>query len=740
MTDHTKPQLALPWLSIWLLRIVRSAQCRELLEHDVLKFCAFYLLAKPLFEYPPQIAEALDRIETTPDSPELLSLARALEPSFPGLSLGELAEAYAEGRNLRRVLRDGNVSLLDCVSRSLRSSEPQDEAGLLRTMALRSDQCANIAMLARHLELCALQEQLLNFAFSAQYVGQLAPAFGVIAANRREAAIFWPAVFGSTLSQLREALGPSSRLVQSGLLQPESASNALVRVSRFWAERLGQRYENEDEFFRTLLEPFEPVKKSAGVARVAHEAQRETFERLLARIGQTGAGEGLSVLVWGPASVDKERLVHSALERAGLLGWRIRDDPLAQQSDYCALTMAAQHYLRCAGHRQVLITTQATQALAPSFRGLAALFYLADSRVRDEREETSERDRRMIEDSGMATLWLVSDLQRLPEDTVGRMHFHLEVTKGTRIERAAEVARILGQAPVSEQTREALLKEHNLSSGQVHAALKLWGVLGGDPDEVIRAGINASQRALGRVDREAFRSSITHYSLEYLNTTGRFGPAQLLTSLRKRPRASVCLYGLPGTGKTQLVTHIAQELGKPLIARQASELLSKWLGEAEKNISEMFAQAEAEDAVLLLDEADSFLRDRRLAEHQWEVSQVNELLQAMERFEGVFFCATNLFERLDAAALRRFTFKIGFQALSLEQRWSMFLNESGLLASQLSPAETEQWQMALAELRDLTPGDFATVKRQATLLDVRLSPQDWLEQLRAETAVKRRVD
>ena len=83
-----------------------------------------------------------------------------------------------------------------------------------------------------------------------------------------------------------------------------------------------------------------------------------------------------------------------------------------------------------------------------------------------------------------------------------------------------------------------------------------------------------------------------------------------------------------------------------------------------------------EEAVLLLDEADSFLRSRRLAERNYEVSEVNEMLQGMERFGGVFICTTNLFDELDEAALRRFTFKIRFKPLEVTQRLAMFATEA----------------------------------------------------------------
>src|SRR5437660_11297607 len=59
---------------------------------------------------------------------------------------------------------------------------------------------------------------------------------------------------------------------------------------------------------------------------------------------------------------------------------------------------------------------------------------------------------------------------------------------------------------------------------------------------------------------------------------------------------------------------------------RASDLLSKHLGDTEKNLCDMFDEARDDEAVLLLDEADSFLQDRTLAHRQWEVSEVNELL------------------------------------------------------------------------------------------------------------------
>jgi SpoVK/Ycf46/Vps4 family AAA+-type ATPase len=170
--------------------------------------------------------------------------------------------------------------------------------------------------------------------------------------------------------------------------------------------------------------------------------------------------------------------------------------------------------------------------------------------------------------------------------------------------------------------------------------------------------------------------------------------------------------------------------------RQASDIVSKYVGETEQNMAAMFDEAQTEQAVLLLDEADSFLRSRRLAERNYEVSEVNEMLQGMERHAGVFICTTNLFDELDEAALRRFTFKIRFKPLTAEQREAMFVAEAlGGDAAGLTDERRER----LRQLDSLALGDFAAVKRQTDVLGEPFEPDEFLSQLEAEHRVKPEV-
>jgi SpoVK/Ycf46/Vps4 family AAA+-type ATPase len=150
----------------------------------------------------------------------------------------------------------------------------------------------------------------------------------------------------------------------------------------------------------------------------------------------------------------------------------------------------------------------------------------------------------------------------------------------------------------------------------------------------------------------------------------------------------------------------------------------------------MFREAESEKAVLLLDEADSFLQDRRGAQRTYEVTEVNEMLQGMERFAGIFVCTTNLMDRIDQAALRRFAFKIKFKPLTTPQRERMFVAEAldgGTEA--LTPEIAER----LRKLDQLCPGDFAAVKRQIDILATKFSAEEFLEQLESEHRIKPEV-
>ena len=174
--------------------------------------------------------------------------------------------------------------------------------------------------------------------------------------------------------------------------------------------------------------------------------------------------------------------------------------------------------------------------------------------------------------------------------------------------------------------------------------------------------------------------------------------------------------------------------------KRASDLVSKYLGDTEKNLRDMFDEALADDAAVLLDEADSFLQDRSLAHRNWEVTEVNELLTQMESFEGLFIAATNFLDHLDPAALRRFGLKLAFRPLRPDQAQELFASRYSRLAGRdLAADEVEAVAGTLATFDQLTPGDFAAAAASWDLLGRNPTPAEFLTSLRAELEIRRGI-
>ena len=207
---------------------------------------------------------------------------------------------------------------------------------------------------------------------------------------------------------------------------------------------------------------------------------------------------------------------------------------------------------------------------------------------------------------------------------------------------------------------------------------------------------------------------------------------RVAAGLSKVRAGRLCLYGPPGTGKTAYGRWLAEELGVPLLVKRASDLMSMWVGENEKNIAQAFREAEQDGALLLIDEVDSFLQDRRGAGKGWEVSLVNEMLTQMESFAGVFIASTNLMGGLDQAALRRFDLKVKFDFLRPDQAWDLLGRHC---AGMNLPAPQPDLQARLSRLQHLTPGDFAAVVRQHRFRPIE-STAMMVSSLEAECAVK----
>ena len=209
----------------------------------------------------------------------------------------------------------------------------------------------------------------------------------------------------------------------------------------------------------------------------------------------------------------------------------------------------------------------------------------------------------------------------------------------------------------------------------------------------------------------------------------------VVQGIKRTGSGRLCFYGPPGTGKTAFAHHIAEVLGKDLNTVSASDWLHPFVGMTETAIRQAFDEAEANDTVLFIDEADSFLRSREGADHVWELTQVNELLKRLETANGVVILATNFMDSTDHAVLRRLDIKIRFDYLRPEQTVRMFRAALQYLTGK--PARLSQdINHQLTRLTEVAGGDFVTCARRLTIMDEKMTANALLSALKDEVAMK----
>ena len=300
----------------------------------------------------------------------------------------------------------------------------------------------------------------------------------------------------------------------------------------------------------------------------------------------------------------------------------------------------------------------------------------------------------------------------------------------------------------SEDELIKICRRYTINAGGISDALKNLKV-GKKPDKTRLLGkvetiLKNHQTAITGIEYKGNRlKEMGEYSLKALNPSENLD--LVISTLRGFPGSgdkggrpaniNVLLYGAPGAGKTEFVKYLGNSLQKEILVKRASDLLNCYWGETEKMIANAFEEAENNESILFLDEADSFLRSRESTQHSWENSQINELLTQMENFRGILICSTNFLKGLDQAALRRFKFKIEFKSLTAEGVMEMY--QTVLVPLILDKDLTDSETRELSRLSGLTPGDFHVVAEKYYFADqASISHKLLIDSLKEELKLK----
>jgi transitional endoplasmic reticulum ATPase len=448
------------------------------------------------------------------------------------------------------------------------------------------------------------------------------------------------------------------------------------------------------------------------------------------------------ILLYGPPGTGKSSLAQGLCEAAEAVTYEIVKDKENTTQKRRAAILACLNMTNT-GKGSIIVVDEADNILNTHFSWFA-------------RGETQDKGwlNNLLEEPGVRMIWVTNDISNIEDSVLRRFAFSLKFkpfNKSQRIHlwnnivKANRCKRFLCRPDI-----ETLGKKYKVSAGAIDMAVRkaVESKFRSKKEfqKAICLALDAHQTLMNFGDKPVNKDRIEkNYSLDGLNIHGdihaTMGQLEKFDRYLKKSdnerivNMNLLFSGPPGTGKSELARYMAEHLNREIICKQASDLQGMYVGETEKNIKRAFEAAEADEAILVIDEVDTFLFSRDRAVRSWEISSTNEFLTQMERFRGILVCTTNRLKDLDSASIRRFNHKIAFD----------YLNASGnvifyqkMLQPLMRDTLSKTDQSVLSGIPDLCPGDFKIVRDRYSFYPAGdLRHQDLILALEKESEIKR---
>ncbi len=516
---------------------------------------------------------------------------------------------------------------------------------------------------------------------------------------------------GISSSAVSNTLSDDNVLIHSGLLVIDS-SDGEVYLNRRVRHALDSNVKSIAKLKNTLL-----GKPHRGNMNLDFSHVRSEYDYIKCLIDQSVKQEvtGINILIYGPTGTGKTEMVKQIVTSLGYDLYSLHSSNKTRQDKDVSLSylMYAQRIL-AKDAQSVIMLDEAEDVFRFNAFSNAATSKLSLNQI-------LERNPRPV-------IWITNDVDCMDDAYLRRFTYCFNLKRPDKKMRCQiwRAACVNNKFKLSKSDIDTYAHKYDVAPGVINSAIRAAKITG-MPDAISRTIDSVCIAMTGRVPTPEKTSAIA-FDTKLLNTDTDMTRLthQIVNSGRKN--FSLCLYGASGTGKSAYARYLAQQMGIKTILKRASDLKGMYVGQTEQNIAAAFYQAHQQGAMLIFDEADSFLRDRTMAHAGWEVSAVNEMLTQMESATIPFICTTNLMNDLDAASLRRFLFKIKYDYMTLPQvrtAFQDFFNQT--------PTDNQ-----IAWLKYLTPGDFSVVHSKAEFMNI-TDVSELVKMLTAEMDVKKDV-
>lgn len=601
------------------------------------------------------------------------------------------------------------VSLNEALE-NLEERVPNEIAGLGEPFA------DNVKELAEAFELSELEAKLVAFVIALQHETPVRRILCTVSEqNLTESRLFEciATALDESTEDVRKAFAPDSMLVRSGLVTLET------NIGDFAADRFGLFEPARMTVMTSMRIPVQTLIAATVTEAPAAELSLKDYEQIPTVAGVLipylkaaleGRRKGANVLLYGLPGTGKTQLARLAADQLGVRLYEVNAEE--DSDDVVRRRGGSPVRLQRWKTATAFLSTKSASLVAVDEAedvfndGGMLLDLFGDGSSRTNKGEINT----LLESNPVPTFWITNSISRIAPSMIRRFDLVLEVPMPTEEGRRRIVEKAFA-GKLSAATRERLVHAERLSPAVLNRAAAVADMAGFSEERIgedaVVELINETMRAqrFGEVPSAATLLP-ADYDAHFVNADADL--LKLPEGLAKAGSGRLCLYGPPGTGKSAYAAWLAARLNKPLMRKTYAELSSCYVGMTEQLIAQAFREARRTHSVLLIDEADSLLRERTLARYSWETTEVNEMLTQIENFPGFFIASTNLIDVLDAASLRRFDLKVKFDYLLPQQAVRM---AEQLLASIGLKLEDEQIER-ISRWNKLTPGDFAAVRRQ----------------------------
>ena len=584
----------------------------------------------------------------------------------------------------------------------------------------------NINLLQENLGLTDTEKDILRFVaimFNYEIISDACELIGDL--NNKQAAKAVSQILNFNFSDVQNAFRKDGIFAKTSIIKLDSYGRNLRSkidvINNDFMGALFVKCESIDEIFASAIKPCSQTNLTLkNYTHVKDDMQiLVSFLKSAVRKKQ----KGVNVLLYGSAGTGKTELSKVI---AGELNLKLYEVAYADESGYANELERIRSYCLA---QNVLSA------------GSNLLMYdeaedVFNTRNDEKRQYGKAFINRSLETNEVPTIWITNNIYSMDEAVVRRFNLAIELGVPNENMRAKIIKEYSANLIDNKLIKKLAKNQHVAPAVVSNASLVVSNLNARDKNRAFERVISNTLKAQGYAEIEKDKKKEKpdddlpdSYDPNFVNSNCDLN--ELMQGIKASKSARVCLYGVPGTGKSAYAKFIAKSLKKPIIIKKGSDLLSMWVGGTERNIADAFEEAKNKKAVLVFDEVDSFLQDRSGASRSWEITQVNEMLVQMESFDGIFIATTNLIDNLDKASLRRFDLKLEFGYLLPNQALNLFKKECALLKVKFDESAAKK----VSNLGLLAPGDFASVRRQAKFRPIK-SADDFCQRLEQEVVLK----